>query len=121
MKNKEKEKKKAMLKIQCEEHYVKVLAFATKTGKFEDLRKNLDYLDTYADQDKQGLTECLLFSDFAPNSFHFIMNKKNSKGDYVRWFNGGLIFHGSHDGYGSGEAPTLAVTVNPTDGWSIHT
>lgn len=41
--------------------------------------------------------------------------------EWVHWFNGGLLYHGNHDGFGSGEAPTLAVTLNPTDGWSIHT
>lgn len=41
--------------------------------------------------------------------------------EWVYWFNGGLLYHGNHDGFGSGEAPTLAVTLNPTDGWSIHT
>ena len=35
--------------------------------------------------------------------------------------NGGLIFHGKHDAFGSGSAPTFAVTLEPTDGWSIHT
>ena len=34
---------------------------------------------------------------------------------------GGLIFHGSHDGFGSGSAPTFAVTLERCDGWSIHT
>lgn len=36
-------------------------------------------------------------------------------------YNGGIIFHGSHDGYGSGSAPTFSVCINPTDGYSIHT
>lgn len=35
--------------------------------------------------------------------------------------NGGLLYHGAHDGFGSGSAPTFAVTLSPTDGWSIHT
>lgn len=36
-------------------------------------------------------------------------------------FNGGLLYHGSHDGFGSGKGPTFAVTLTPTHGWSIHT
>lgn len=36
-------------------------------------------------------------------------------------YNGGLIFHGKRDGYGSGSAPTFSVCINPTDGYSIHT
>lgn len=43
------------------------------------------------------------------------------KAEYQHWFNGGLIFHGSHDGYGSGSAPSFSCTLTPTDGWSIHT
>jgi hypothetical protein len=35
--------------------------------------------------------------------------------------NGGLLYHGSHDGFGSGSGPTFAVTLSPTDGWSVHT
>jgi hypothetical protein len=34
---------------------------------------------------------------------------------------GGLLFHGPHDGFGSGGAPTFAVTLTPTFGWKIHT
>lgn len=34
---------------------------------------------------------------------------------------GGILFHGPRDGYGSGGGPTFAVTLNPTDGYSIHT
>lgn len=37
------------------------------------------------------------------------------------WFNGGLIFHGDHDGGGDGGMPTLSVCLQPTDGWAIHT
>jgi hypothetical protein len=37
------------------------------------------------------------------------------------WFNGGLLYHGAIDGFGSGAAPVFAVTLTPTDGWSIHT
>lgn len=35
--------------------------------------------------------------------------------------NGGIIFHGARDGYGSGNGPTYSVTLNPTDGYEIHT
>jgi len=34
---------------------------------------------------------------------------------------GGLLYHGPHDGFGSGSAPVFAVTLEPCDGWSIHT
>jgi len=77
----------------------------------------LDYLANYG----QSETRCLLYKDFAPKSFRFVMERRADDGGFVYWFNGGLVFHGNHDGYGSGAAPTLCVCVNPTDGWAIHT
>ena len=46
---------------------------------------------------------------------------EDANGRWTTWFNGGLIFHGAHDGHGSGAAPTFAVSLTPTTGWSIHT
>jgi hypothetical protein len=43
------------------------------------------------------------------------------KDDYVKWFNGGLIYHGQHDNGGDGSAPTFSVNLTPQYGWSIHT
>ena len=34
---------------------------------------------------------------------------------------GGIIFHGSRDGFGSGQGPTNSVTLEKTEGYSIHT
>lgn len=110
-----------MLHIENQEHYDKVVDFAKSTGRMENLQKQLDYLNTYADHENEGLTRCILSYDFAPYSFSFLMTRKNKDGEYRPWFNGGLIFHGSHDGGGSGSAPTYSVCLSPTDGWSIHT
>ena len=52
-----------------------------------------------------------LFADHAPLSFTWLAG-----GIF-----GGLLFHGPHDGFGSGSAPTFAVTLEPTFGWRIHT
>ena len=94
-----------------------VIDFAAKYDKSDNLQRQLDYLDNYYDRDK---TRCLLFTDFAPQSFAFEMQrKKDDQWEY--WFSGGMIFHGNHDGFGSGAAPTYSVCLNPTDGWSIHT
>jgi hypothetical protein len=62
-----------------------------------------------------------LFKDFAPYSFGFVIEAKNAQGEWSTWFHGGLLFHGAHDGNGSGAAPTLAVTLGPSVGWVIHT
>ena len=58
-----------------------------------------------------------LYLDFAPLSFGFVILKDSG----AAWINGGVIFHGAHDGYGSGSAPTYAVSVGGADGWQIHT
>ena len=61
--------------------------------------------------------EAWLYLDFAPLSFSF--KSRYSQGGGVT--NGGIIFHGPHDGYGSGAAPSFSVCLNPTFGWAIHT
>lgn len=110
-----------MLEIQNKEHFEKVKQFAESTGRMKQLQDKLDYLDTYAEHGDRGATRCVLGYDWAPYSFSFTMMRRNENGDYFPWYNGGLIFHSSHDGGGSGSAPTYSVCLNPTDGWSIHT
>jgi hypothetical protein len=51
-------------------------------------------------------------------SLYFVIIKNETK---TCLLDGGLIYHGNHDGFGSGAFPTLSVTITPTDGWSIHT
>ena len=102
----------------------KIREFAEKQGKLGEFQKLLDYLDNYSSQP----VRCTLYRDWAPMSLTFTIERQEELGApkdreqrWAHWFNGGLIYHGSHDGYGSGSAPTLSVTVGPTDGWSIHT
>ena len=59
-----------------------------------------------------------LYQDFAPYSFQFAV-VDNSTSRCV--FNGGLIFHGNHDGFGTGSAPTFSVSLTAEPGWQIHT
>ncbi len=84
-----------------------------------DLRRNLNYLRWYADHEHLGRTRCEIYPD-SPYGFGFTMHRKVD-GDWKYWFNGGCLFHGSHDGFGSGSGPTFAVTLTPTNGWAIHT
>lgn len=91
----------------------------------ESLRRNLLYLHTYACWTEDGkvdirLGKCKLGGDFAPWSFSLLMYKVVDGKDKF-WFNGGMIFHGKHDGGGNGSAPTFSVCLEPTNGWSIHT
>lgn len=96
----------------------KARSFAKANNLIKNLEDKLTYLADYGGGTK---TRCRLFPDFAPLSFDFTMDKLNDEGDWVYWFNGGLIFHGNHDGHGSGSEPTFAVTIEPITGWSIHT
>lgn len=67
--------------------------------------------------------ETHIYPDFAPLSFEFVRvdykNGRDYKPDFLS--NGGIIYHGPHDGFGSGASPTFSVCLTPTDGWSIHT
>lgn len=92
-----------MLVIKNQAHFDKVVAFAKHAGLEVVLQEQLDYLASYACHNDESHTRCLLGWDFAPNSFAFLMERKQPDGEYKRWFNGGLIFHS---------------TANV---WSVHT
>jgi len=90
---------------------------AEALGLADQLEGRLRFLRDYAGG---KTTRCRLRPDFAPYSFEFVM-ERSLEGEWTYWFTGGLIFHGPHDGHGSGGAPTFAVTLESTHGWSIHT
>lgn len=112
-----------MLIIEDQHYYDTVVAFAKEAELYDNetnasLKSRLDYLQNYGgDGDRMRVR---LWKDFAPFSFYFVIEAKNGD-DWKRFMNGGLIFHGPHDGNGSGSAPTFAVTLESTYGWSIHT
>ncbi len=103
----------AQLSVKCQEHLDAVLLFAAATHQRPQLEEQLD-----------RLIDCLpdgwsveLYSDFAPYSFAWTEFDPTHR----RCLNGGLIYHGSHDGGGNGGAPSFSVCLTPTSGWSIHT
>ena len=113
-----------MLVIQDQKHFDEVVNFAKKANLYDtesnsSLKRRLDYLENYGGD--PNTVRARLFKDWAPYSFAFVLEKRNAAGDWTTWFNGGVIFHGTHDGHGNGSAPTYAVTLEPTTGWSIHT
>ena len=89
-----------------------IRTFAKEHGLEESLNNTFARLETYSTKG----CEVKLFSDFAPLSMEFVIT---DNGRFV--LNGGFIFHGKHDNYGSGSAPTFAVCLEKTVGWSIHT
>jgi len=90
----------------CTEYFNIVSGYAKDLGEqvAANLQKQLDYLGSYAcktsgNEIDPERTRCILYSDFAPLSFQFTMQKRTALGDYVDWFNGGLIFwdHADND------------------------
>jgi hypothetical protein len=103
----------AQLIVKCEEHLAAVREFADRTGQRAQFEERLADLTQYA---PDGFT-VELYTDFAPMSFYWVELATNGK----VYMNGGLIYHGQHDGGGNGSAPTFSVCLTPTNGWSIHT
>ena len=105
-----------------EAYLSEVRAQADKLGLREKLEKQLTFLGNYANHQGSCEHRTVLYKDFAPLSFGFNIETKQADGTWKFWFNGGLIFHGKHDGYGSGQGPAFAVTLTACDDdWSIHT
>ncbi len=113
----------------CQERLDETEAFAKEVGKLDNLHSKLSRL-CHGDQSDEELTlwgrhakiRVSLGSDFSPHSFTFYVEVQyEGEEEWKFQFNGGLIFHGSHDGGGNGSAPTFSVNMSPQDGWSIHT
>jgi len=135
-----------MLVVENQEYFDTVITFAKQIGMYERpegesdkggyLLDKLEYLRTYGGDG--AAVRVILFKDFAPNSFEFVLEKRVTNPErqarllvaghrvqhgilWERWFNGGLIFHGAHDGGGDGGAPTFSVNITPQSGWRVHT
>lgn len=110
----------------CRNHFAAVVEFAINTGCYDKLMQRLDSLATYACHNGESLditkSKCVLFSDFAPNSFYFRMYKKAGE-EYKEWFVGGLIYSGPGQSLdGSGPAFTVSLEATGQEhAWSVHT
>ena len=91
-----------------------IIAFANEHGLTESYEKTFARLERHSENGCQ----VKIYSDFAPLSLYFEITR-----DGLFVLNGGFIFHGPHDGYGNGGAPTFSVCIEPEKqpGWSIHT
>lgn len=96
--------------------------YADTLGLRSQLDDVLNYLDTYG-SGASHRTRCTLFYDTAPHSFYVLMEVRDNAGDseWRQCWQGGLMFHGPADGFGSGNGPTYSVCVNSIHGWSVHT
>ena len=92
----------------CGQYLRSVNDDATRDQLAKSLRRGLSRIATVAECNGENAQ---LFSDSAPLSFTW-----RAGGLF-----GGLLFHGSHDGFGAGGAPTFAVSLCPSYGWQIHT
>lgn len=107
-----------MLEITNQDYFNSVMEFAVKTSQVSQLQSKLDYLNNYGSGANKE-TKCLLYKDFAPNSFEFTMLEKRN-GEFSPMFNGGLIYYG--DGESGVGSPQFSVRLNTTgSGWSINT
>jgi hypothetical protein len=103
----------AQLIINCPEYLEDVRQFADHTNQREAFEKKLNDLTQYK---PDGWT-VELYTDFAPWSFFWVEKDPQDRRGLI----GGLIYHGQHDGGGSGDAPTFSVNLTPSNGWCIHT
>ena len=104
----------AQLIVKCPPEYLEeVRKFADRTNQRQQFESRLSDLTAYL---PDGWT-VELYTDFAPYSFFWTEFSPTSKRGLI----GGLIYHGSHDGGGNGSAPTFSVSLEPCQGWAIHT
>lgn len=91
-----------------------IKAFAKENDLEENFNETFSRLENYSGKGN----DVFLYSDFTPLSLEFVIKEKEK---FI--LNGGFIFHGKHDGFGNGGAPTFSVSLSPdkVTGWSIHT
>lgn len=91
-----------------------IKTYASTNGLTEKFNLTFARLERYS---KNGC-KVNLYSDFAPLSLYFEVTR-----DGQFFLNGGFIYHGPHDGFGNGSAPTFSVCLDHdrVPCWSIHT
>lgn len=105
-----------MLVVKCQERLDAARKFADEAALAAQLQAQLDYLSGYGDGDNR----CTLYSDFAPHSFTFDMERPDGAGGWRNWFSGGLILQ-TPSLPADGSFPSLTVSLTQGDGWFVHT
>jgi hypothetical protein len=104
----------AQLIVKCPPEYLdEVRKFADQSSQRQQFESRLSDLTAYL---PDGWT-VELYTDFAPYSFFWTEFSPTGQRGLI----GGLIYHGQHDGGGNGGAPTFSVSLEPCQGWAIHT
>lgn len=88
----------------------------TNEPNYRDLELIANWDPSAAPDDPDGLS-IMEAIDIARRVLSSIRAQRH---EYQPWMDMGLLYHDSHDDYGSGSAPTFAVTLEATQGWSIH-
>jgi hypothetical protein len=113
----------------CTDYFAEVVKFAAEVDAVGELLSALTRLSDYAKGNEEIETQCVIYRDFAPYSFAFLMKRREVASDdpeYKPWFNGGLIYSGPglpSDGCG----PSFTVSLDDdaasgrTHKWSTHT
>lgn len=98
----------------AEERFKRCKSLTKKKGDYsldkriEELRRWTNPIVIGYDHDEMSFT----FREDLPEDLRY-------KG--VRPVNGGIIYHGARDGFGSGNGPTFSVTIDKAEGYLIHT
>jgi hypothetical protein len=93
----------------CEEFLNGIADLDTRMELWRTLQESLEQIGRIRDNYPSHPGK--LYKDFAPLSFEWCAGN----------LQGGLIFHGEHDGFGNGGAPTFSVSLSNTRGWQLHT
>ena len=101
-------------------HLQAVKDFADRTQQRAALDAKLADLESLSKNREGKQDDLYIFPDFAPMSFYFEIYPAGAQRiQNLRYWNGGLIYHGKLE---NGSKPeTFSVCLTPCNSWSIHT
>lgn len=93
------------IELYNKDHLREVVKFAQRTGQLKQFKQVWQRLVNMGKSWNNATVS--IGKDFAPYSFGFALIEN---GKCV--LNGGMIYHGPHDGFGDGSAPTFSVSLS---------
>lgn len=92
-----------------------IIEFAKQYDNGKSLEQCFETLQNISINSREHYGDIVeIYPDWAPMSLAFVFPKSKSK--YP--FNGGIIFHGIID---NKKVENFSVTLEPADGWRVHT